>query len=1037
MPDRPPAVIPIHTAVAGRARFKVSGLYRNERLAGELELFLPTREDIREVKASALTGTLLVIFAPSKALADIIRPIEDLLKRCNGPRGAARSPSRRASPPPPTTVTSLFNREETPHSPSSTTKPLDHQPDRHWHTLPATEVLTLLDTSAAGLSSQTAADRLARFGRNALPKASSRSELSLLAGQFASAPVAMLGVSAVISMLTGGIVDAVVIGAVVMVNAVIGYTTERQAERTIESLTGTTTATAMIVRDGEVSARPAEQTVPGDILVLSPGASVPADARLLETTRLTQDESALTGESMPVSKDPQVVLRQDTPLAERTTMVYMGTVVTSGSGIAAVVETGRNTEIGTIQALVGDTKPPETPMQRQLDQMGTQLALLSSAVCGGVFLLGLLRGYGWLEMLKMSISLAVAAVPEGLPTIGTTTLALGIRTMRRHQVLIRHLDAVETLGAVQVFCFDKTGTLTLNRMVVSALYASARRVVIDEERFFVAGEPIDPRAREELLRLFHIVTLCSESELESKETVTLKGSPTENALVEMAMHAGVDVQALRARYPRLAVRYRSEGRAFMTTVHGTKEGKRLLAVKGSPSEVLALCHRHVQNGEICELTETDRARILTENERMAGDALRVLGAAQGDTDGEGSAEQDALTWLGLVGMADPIRPAMGPLMGSFHRAGIKTIMITGDQSNTAYAIGKHLNLNGGNAVEILDSSHLEKVDHELLASLVQRVQVFARVSPAQKLKIVQALQQAGRVVAMTGDGVNDGPALKAANIGVAMGDVGSDVAQSVADVVLQDDNLQTMVVAVGQGRTIYADIRKGIRFLLATNFSEIEVMLTAVALGLPQPLNAMQLLWINLITDIFPGLALSLDPPEPDVLERPPRDPAEPIIRRADLKRLGLESVMITGGTLASFGYALSRYGAGARANTHAFTTLTVAQLLHALSSRSETHTLFERDKRPRNPYLGTALGASIAAQGLTLLLPGLRGLLGTAAIGALDALVITGGAVLPLLINEATKGARRRKPSPRPEGSQAADHEKPGMETLSNEACV
>jgi Ca2+-transporting ATPase len=738
------------------------------------------------------------------------------------------------------------------------------------------------------------------------------------------------------------------------------------------------------------------------------------------------DESALTGESMPARKHHEVIAEPQTPLGDRDNMVYMGTLVTGDSGRAVVVATADVTEIGTIQALVGTDQAPETPMQRQLGDMGTQLALLSGGICAAVFGVGVLRGYGWLEMLKASTSLAVAAVPEGLPAVATTTLALGIRHMRSHKVLVRQLDAVETLGAVQVFCLDKTGTLTLNRMSVVALHAGLRHAKVVESRLLTPDDGAADTAGEEWRRLFEVVTLCNESQITGEgEALSIDGSATENALLEAAMLGGVDVAALRRRLPLHEVEYRAEGRHYMRTWHDLPDGGRLLAVKGSPDQVLELCRWHIKDGERLPLGEEDRRAIYAANQRMAGDALRVLGVAYAEgTD----LAQDAgeLTWLGLAGMADPIRPGMGALMERFHGAGVDTAMITGDQSSTAYAIGRELGLSHDHDLEILESAALAEMDTDVLRGLSQKVDVFARVSPADKLNIVQALQKAGRVVAMTGDGINDGPALKAADIGVAMGSSGTDVARSVADVVLEDDNLHTMVTAVRQGRTIYGNIRKTLHFLLATNLSEIEVMLAAVALGAGQPLTPMQLLWINLMSDIFPGLALAMEPPEADVMARPPRDPEEPVLRREDLIRTGVESGVITGGAMASYLYALARYGVGPQASSQAFMTLTTGQLLHALVCRSDETSLFDPRGRPRNPYLTVALGASLGVQLLAALVPGLRKLLGITVPSVVDAAVMAAGALGPLAINEAAKRLRSGSTVPsQPTSPETAEGER------------
>jgi Ca2+-transporting ATPase len=484
----------------------------------------------------------------------------------------------------------------------------------------------------------------------------------------------------------------------------------------------------------------------------------------------------------------------------------------------------------------------------------------------------------------------------------------------------------------------------------------------------------------------------------------------------MSLTAGVDLLQLRKRHPILKMTHRADNQNFMSTLHLARadEGadpSLLFAVKGSPPEVLAMCRWHVKDGKVIPLSQEDRLNIDIANERMSGRALRVLGTAYARVgpDWDPADMREGLIWLGLIGMADPIRQGVQDLIRSFHRAGIRTVMITGDQSPTAQAIGQELNLSGAAPLEILDSTHLSKIDSEVIGALAERVQVFARVSPAHKLQIVQALQRAGKVVAMTGDGINDGPALKAADIGIAMGHTGTDVAREVADVILEDDSLETMIVAVSQGRTIYNNIRKSVHFLLATNLSEIMVMFVPLAGGLGQPLNAMQLLWINLVSDIFPGLALALEPPEPDVLLRPPRDPREPIVKTGDFKRIGFEAAVLSAGSLAAYGYGIVRYGVGPQAGTMAFLSLTSGQLLHAVSCRSERHSLFDRvasgqEPLPPNRYLQAALVGSFAIQALAMTVPGLRSLLGIAPIGLIDGLVIGGSAVLPLAVNEATK---------------------------------
>mgnify|MGYP003572079459 FL=1 len=1012
----------VHATARGRVRLAVSGLYRSQRLKQVLEDALAGVGSIRAVQANPLTGRLLVIYAPQTPLTDIVSLVESQL---DGKRN--RKSRSRAGPVRPrfrvSRVLDGFGALLRHFSSSTVRQPvfgmaadgggaysaLSNQPQQihPWHAMKLNELIAQFDVSEKqGLSSGEVAARLQRYGENRLAAAEPRSDLSIFIGQFISAPVGLLAASAVIALLTGGVMDAAVIVGVVLINSAIGFVTERQAEKTISSLAESGVSAVNVLRDGVADIIPVESIVPGDILLFTPGSYIAADVRLLNTHNLNVDESALTGESMPISKDSSSVVKEDSALGDRYNMAYMGTHVTGGSGRGIVIATAKSTELGQIQTMVGEAESPETPMQKQLDDMGTKLALLSGGVCAGVFGVGVLRGYAWLEMLKASVSLAVAAVPEGLPAVATTTLAMGISDMRKRNVAVRHLDAVETLGSVQVFCMDKTGTLTMNRMAVVQVYGGQEAFAISEGEFKADAGSVDPLARDELVRLMQVVALCSESEIKGTQADhRLEGSPTENALVNLALDAGIDVVALRDQYPTLRTRYRAEGRPYMSTLHGYEGGKYLLAVKGSPEEVLSMCDHQIKQGKHVRLSSQARETILGENERMAGDALRVLGVAYRELDNDRMPTRTGrLTWLGLAGMADPMRPGMDKLIAKFHRAGIQTIMITGDQSATASAIGQQLGLSQGGPLQVLESSKLENIDPALLSGLVKNVHVFARVSPAHKLKIVQALQDAGYVVAMTGDGINDGPALKASDIGVAMGGSGTNVAREVSDVVLEDDNLHTMSTAVRQGRTIYTNIRKMIHFMVSTNLTEIEVMLAGIALNLGQPMNPMQLLWINLVTDIFPGLALSLEPAEPGIMGRPPRDPDEAIIEGRDLKRMVFESGTIGLGTMGAYLYGLKRYGSGAAASTLAFNTLTLNELAHALSSRSHYKNVFGGQSLPPNPHLTRAILGMAALQAVVSLVPAARRLLGTTPLNVADLLVIAAGVVAPLIVNEGTK---------------------------------
>lgn len=994
-------VTPVHTLIPGRARLKVYNLYRNARLKQDLESSLASCAGIESFAASTLTGNVLVRYDAAKPVREILILVTAIVAGLPRP-DRKQSGSTGASVPRKTRAA----RESVHTGKGDPVKDRRNTREGYrWHSIEARALLDEFAISpASGLSERTAKATLSQHGPNVLPEITPRSSLEVFFDQFRSLPVALLGASACLSLVTGGIVDAVVISAVISINAGIGYATEIQAERAISGLMQIAAQPARVVRDGVLTEIDPAEIVPGDILALLPGVSVPADARVIEARHLSVDESSLTGESLPATKKVSILTQDDVPLAERGNMIYRGTTVTAGSGFALVVATGRDTELGRIQALLGETRIPDTPMEKQLSALGNRLVLLSIPVCGAMFGIGLLRGYGPLELLKATIALGVAAIPEGLPTVATTTLALGLNEMRQRKVLIRHLDAVEALGAVQVMCLDKTGTLTANRMSVVSMLAGTRLWRGGNGRFWVGSEVADPSDAQDLTAMARIAVLCNDSEISGEPPRhSLRGSPTENALVELGYAFGIDVAALRAQYPRTHTVYRTETRHFMMTAHNAPDSY-LVAVKGGPVEVLRLCRWWANDTCIGELTEEQRSEIAARNEEMAGNGLRVLGFACKQVDQVQEEIGDDLIWLGLAGMADPLREGMRDLIGDFHRAGIATVMITGDQSATAFAVGRELDLSGNTPLNIFDAARLDQVEPEVLGALASEIQVFARVSPAQKLKIVQALQRAGKVVAMTGDGINDGPALKMADVGVAMGLSGTEVARRVADIVLEEDDLAAMVSAISQGRTIYDNIRKAIRFLLSTNLSEVGVMLSSIGLGLGTPLNPIQLLWINLISDIFPGLALALEPAHPDVLERPPRDPDAPILGPGTFKRLGLEGATLAGSALLAYGYGRARHGPGARASSLAFMTLTSAQLLHALSCRSERHSLFGREKLPPNRYLNAALGASFSVQALAGILPGWRRLLGLAPLSGFDYLVVGAGAVLPLLANEASK---------------------------------
>ncbi len=844
--------------------------------------------------------------------------------------------------------------------------------------------------------------------------------------QVNSLPVYLLAAAAGVSVVTGGFLDAVVILGVVAANAGIGYTTESRAEKTIQSLKSLVHPSAEVLRGAETAEIPSEYVVPGDLLLLKPGTYVAADARLLEAHHLSVDESMLTGESMPVVKRAVGLRRREIPLAERVNMVYRGTLVTGGHGTALVVATGQETEIGYLQRLLDTTTTPKTPIERQLERIGDQLVVACGVICGLVFLVGLFRGYGFLQMLRSAISLAAAAVPEGLPAAATINFALGITAMRKHRVLVRHLHAIETIGAVQMVCLDKTGTLTANRMTVTALFAGRKRWRLENGRLSSSLGAPDALERREVAELLRACVLCSESRIQADPRTgapVLLGSSTENALVRLALAEGLDAVDIRRRHRLIKVDHRSESRMFMSALLTTEDGGTLFCLKGSPTEVLGLCRRQMIDGAAVALDPDAVEEIEKENEQMAAQALRVLGVAyHAAPEGRAAPKENDLVWLGLVGMADPVRNGAGELIRVFHRAGIETVMITGDQNSTAYAVAQAVGISGQKPLEILDSTALDRVDPETLKALALKVHAYSRVSPSHKLKIVQALQAAGKTVAMTGDGINDGPALKAADIGIAMGESGTDVAREVADVILEVDNLESLIIAVRDGRTTYSNIRKSVHFFLSTNFSEIMVMFASMALGIGLPLNVMQLLWINIISDIFPGLALAMEPTEPGTMQQPPRDGHAPLFERSDVRRMTFESAVLSAATLGAYGFGIARYGQGPRAASIAFQALTFAQLLHAFSCRSETR-LPQGRKRPTNPYLNLAVGGSLALQVLTLVAPFMRRFLGLTPLAPMDVAVIGASALLPLAVNEMTKRrAAQEAAADRPSAPGAED---------------
>jgi Ca2+-transporting ATPase len=981
----------VHDCVEGRVRFRHAGLIGHKDLAVAVAQRLSRRPGVAEVRANAVTGSVLVNFASPATPRQLAEAINDAVALGGEPAPLSSAVGR--------SLSAAANVEE----------PLL---DRQWHAITGQDAADQLGACLEnGLAPETAERRLSTYGRNELPRVQPRSAIAIFVEQLVSLPVILLAGSAALSIATGGVADAVVIAAVVLLNAGIATATERQAERTILGLSDYAPEPVPVIRGGlRIFVHPAE-LVCGDLLPVERGVLIPADARLILSNDLSVNESALTGEVVPVQKEAQWVLPADTVLPERRNMLFRGTAVTGGSGVTLVTGTGARTEIGRVQRLIDTLRPPETPMQRQLGEVERELIFMNGLICALVFGIGISRGHGLIQMLRNAIALVVAAIPEGLPAVATTTLALGVQTMRRRGVHIRKLDAVETLGAVEVIGLDKTGTLTENRMATVAIYVDGALLRLEGKRLAHGGQDAAPSAANLARRLLEAAALCNEAivRAEPKDS-QVEGTPTEKALVEAALNLGIDVVALRSAAPVLACVSRSEGRKRMSTLHARGDGRRLLCMKGDPKEVLACCSvMRTANGD-APLDDDARAAILKANERMAGEALRVLGVALSNENMDPRNERD-LVWLGLAGLINPVRPSVEPALKQLRRAGVRTVMITGDQSATALAIARKLDLGNGGELRVLEAGDITDLSPETLSALAAQAQVFARVSPVEKLNIVNALQAGGRIVGMTGDGINDGPALRAADISIAMGEDGTDVARDVADVVLGSNDLEGIVRAIRLGRATYANIRKVLRYLISTSISETLVMLGAEIIDGGVAMTSTQLLWLNIAGEPLPALALGLDPPDADLLDQPPHDARAPILSMGDFRSLILEGTVIGLSTLA--GYCLAGGARNlARASTIAFHGMTYGQLLHSISCRSENPGFYDKLARSPNPKLAGALLISGAAQAAAQIFPGTRRLLNLAPVGLTEALGIAGVALGGAAVNNLLDYFRRREPA-------------------------
>jgi len=840
-----------------------------------------------------------------------------------------------------------------------------------WHTNSAEKIYSELKASKEGITSSDAKERIKTYGLNKLIKKKEHTILKILIGQFKSFLVALLVVAMVVSYVIGEHIDAYVIGVIVILNALLGFIQEYRADKAVESLKKLSAPKAHVMRDGRVQEIDAEQLVPGDILVLAEGDRIPADARLIEAMNLEVNESALTGESNPVTKQSEIITEENITIGDKKNMVFMNTVITRGRGTAIVVETGMLTEIGLIAKSISEQKAPDTPLQKKLDVVAKNLGFAALGVSAAVFGLGILRGEEIVKMFTAAVSLAVAAVPEGLPAVVTITLALGLRRMAKSKALIRKLPVVETLGSATVICSDKTGTLTKNEMTIEQIYTAGKVIKVSglgyapEGEFSLDGKKISAKDSKSLALILRAGTLCTTAGLYKDEAKGwyINGDPTEGALIVSARKAGFSNESLKKEHKFITELPFDSDRKMMSVIYDLQK-KRIAYIKGAPEIFLEKASHVYTNKGVKKLTSKEKENIHKILEDMSNNALRVLAIGykylpekEKYTTNE---VESQIVFVGLQAMIDPARSEAKAAIAKCTTAGIKTIMITGDHSSTASAIARELGILEGTG-KVVVGKELEKMSDSQLEELVDSVRVFARVSPEHKLRIVYALKNKGHIVAMTGDGVNDAPALKAADIGVAMGINGTDVAKDSADMVLADDNFASIVSAVEEGRGIFDNVKHFIRYLLSSNVGEVMAIFVAMLIGLPLPLIAVQILLMNLLTDGLPALALGIDPPVPGIMNRPPRNPKEGAISKDTWMFSILVGLTMMVGTVGIFWMNLE--GGLNHARTLAFTTLVMFQMFNIFNSRTERSILTDTHSFYNNKSLLLAIIGSISLQ--------------------------------------------------------------------------
>ncbi len=887
-----------------------------------------------------------------------------------------------------------------------------------WYQQSPEEVAQSLDTSlTTGLSSGSAQSKLETFGPNELKEQEGKSFLQKLIAQFSDFLILILIAAALISVFVGEAKDAIVIMSIVIINALLGLYQEGKAEKALEALKKMASPTAKVLRDGNPQEISSSQLVPGDLVILETGDIIPADLRLVESSNLKVEEASLTGESVPVEKRAQETYSEEVSLGDRHNMAYMSTIITYGRGRGIVVETAEGTEIGKIAAMIQTFEEEPTPLQRKLNQLGKVLGMTTIAVCVAVFGIGLLQGREILEMFMISISLAVAAIPEGLPAIVTIVLAIGMNKMVERNAIVKKLLAVETLGATSVICTDKTGTLTQNEMTVVKVLADNKLIEVEGTGyepvgdFKLEGSTITTKESSGLKLLLTIAALANDAKLDNSSGMyRIIGDPTEGALITLAGKAGIDSAELNHMYKRIEeIPFDSE-RKMMTTFHDMPNDEGVSSfTKGAPDIIIDRCNRIILDGKVSEFTPELKSEVLRVNSELSRAALRVLAFAFKEypslpTDPSPDENESDMIFVGLTGMIDPPRPEARDAIALCKKAGVNAIMITGDYKETAFAIAKDLGMADTEDQAIMGEK-IDGMSDEELQEVVKNTKVFARVSPEHKVRIVSALRANGDIAAMTGDGVNDALAIKKADIGVSMGITGTDVAKNTADMILTDDNFASIVAAVEEGRIIFSNIKKFVYFLLSCNIGEILLVFTSILMNLPVPLLPIQLLWLNLVTDSFPALALGVEKGEPDIMNQPPRNPDEAILDRRMLVGVTFQAIAVAAASLSAYLLALRMYGLEniEEARTITFATLIVAELLRAYSSRSQKFTLVKIGIFSNKSMVYATLGAFLLLLAV-IYIPFMNGIFYTFPLSFVDWEIVLSFAFIPLVVGELTK---------------------------------